>query len=88
MRHTESSSAVPTLDAPSTEMKRMSFLISAGAHREMMQLSKSFNETMTSLIRIGLALVRIALEARRQGERIIVVGPDGTPRRELVIPVT
>jgi hypothetical protein len=72
----------------SPEMKRMSFLISAAAHRELIRLSRDFNETMTGLIRIGLALARIALEARRCGERIVVVGPDGTPRKELVLPLS
>ena len=72
----------------SAGLKRVNFLLSNGAHQELARLSKHCNQTMTGLIRLGLSLVRLAVEAGIRGERIVIVGPDGTIRREIVLPMT
>jgi hypothetical protein len=43
---------------------------------------------MTGLIRTGLSLARLAIEAEQRGERIVIVGNDGTPNRELILPMS
>ena len=69
--------------------KRINFLVSQRAFNELSNLSKTHNVSKTELVRIGLGLVKAALEAREQGYKLIVAKPrgDGVEGvRELVIP--
>lgn len=70
-----------------TGYKRINFLLSPSAHEDLFRLSKKCNQSMTGLIRIGLSLARLAVEANSRGERLAIVGPDGSPRREIVLPL-
>jgi hypothetical protein len=69
-------------------LKRVNFLLSHSAHEELLRLSRQCNQSMTGLIRLGLSLVRVAVEAGIRGERIMLAGPDGTVRREIVLPMS
>jgi hypothetical protein len=66
-------------------VKRVNFILSDRAHAELVALSKETNRSMTELFRLGLGLVKIALEAARNGDRIVVTR-DGQPVKEIVIP--
>ena len=68
--------------------KRVNFLLSPRAHQELVRLSRYCNQSMTGLIRTGLSLARLAIEAEQRGERIVIVGNDGTPNRELILPMS
>jgi hypothetical protein len=70
----------------STLVKRVNFILSDRAHSELVILSKETNRSMTELVRLGLGLVKIALEAARDGNRIVVTTQDGHPVKEIVIP--
>jgi hypothetical protein len=41
---------------------------------------------MTELVRLGLGLVKIALEAERNGQRLIVTTAEGQAIKEIVLP--
>ncbi len=71
---------------PSTLVKRVNFVLSERAYTELQGLSKETNRSMTELIRLGLGLVKIALDAARNNQRIVVTSSDGQPVKELVIP--
>ena len=43
---------------------------------------------MTELLRMGLGLARIAVEAKEHGERLVVVNAEGHPDREIVLPMS
>lgn len=66
--------------------KRMSFILSERAHSELVTLARETRRSMTDLVRLGLGLVKIALEAERNGKRLVVTTSDGQPEKELVLP--
>ena len=70
----------------STLVKRVNFVLSERAYSELQSLSKGMNRSMTELIRLGLGLVKIALDAANNGNRIVVTTSDGQPVKEIVIP--
>lgn len=55
-------------------------------HSELVTLARETKRSMTDLVRLGLALVKIAIEAERNGNRLIVTTSDGRPVKELVLP--
>jgi len=43
-------------------------------------------KSMTELMRLGLGLVKIAIEAEKRGQRLIVTTDEGVPVKEIVLP--
>lgn len=86
MTHTQESIENPQAVAEAT-VKRISFLASDQTHREIVRLSKAANTTLTGLIKLGLGFAQIAIEARQNGQKLVVVGSDGNPCKELVLPL-
>jgi hypothetical protein len=41
---------------------------------------------MTELIRLGLGLVKIAIEAERNNQRFIITTAEGDPVKEIILP--
>jgi hypothetical protein len=41
---------------------------------------------MTDVVRLGLGLVKIALEASKNGNRLVVTNAEGQPLKEIVLP--
>jgi hypothetical protein len=41
---------------------------------------------MTDVVRLGLGLVKIALEAKKDGNRLVVTNSEGQPLKEIVLP--
>jgi hypothetical protein len=66
--------------------KRMNFILSERAHSELVALARETRRSMTDLVRLGLGLVKIALEAERNGKRLVVTTSDGRPEKEIVLP--
>lgn len=66
--------------------KRVNFVLSERAYSELVTLSKETMRSMTEVVRLGLGLVKIALEAERQGNRLIVTTSDGKAVKEIVLP--
>ena len=66
--------------------KRVNFVLSEKAHSELVGLAKETRRSMTELVRLGLGLVRIAIEAERNGNRLVVANSEGVPIKEIVLP--
>ena len=66
--------------------RRLSLNLSEKAHSELLALSKETRRSMTEIVRLGIGLVKLAMEAERRGERLIITAPDGHPRKEIVLP--
>jgi hypothetical protein len=83
IRNKEGSSVT---EAPSVVGKRVNFVLSERAYTELVNLSKETMRSMTELVRLGLGLVKIAIEAERRGQRLIVTTAEGDPVKEIVLP--
>lgn len=66
--------------------KRLNFAISERARQELEEIARDHERTMTDVIRLGISLAKIALEASRRGDKILIARPDGEPIKELVLP--
>jgi hypothetical protein len=66
--------------------KRVNFVLSEKAHSDLIILADSTHRSMTDVVRLGLGLVKIALEAAKNGQRLVVTGPEGQPIKEIVLP--
>lgn len=73
--------AVPTVVG-----KKVNFVLSERAYTDLVNLSKETMRSMTELVRLGLGLVKIVIEAERRGQRLIVTTADGEPIKEIVLP--
>jgi hypothetical protein len=72
--------------APTITGKRVNFVLSERAYADLNSLAKQTKRSMTELVRLGLGLVKIAIEAERNGNRFIVTNADGQPIKEVVLP--
>ena len=66
--------------------RRVNFVLSEKAHTDLVGLSKDSMRSMTELVRLGLGLVKLALEAQQNGNRLVVTTADGRPLKEIVLP--
>jgi hypothetical protein len=66
--------------------RRVNFVLSENAHTDLVSLSKNSMRSMTELVRLGLGLVKVALEAQQNGNKLIVTTADGQPLKEIVLP--
>jgi hypothetical protein len=75
-----------TSTSPITSTRRLNINLSERAHTELQQLSSLTNSSMTELIRLGVGLLKIALEARNHGHKLVVTTQDGQALKEIVLP--
>ena len=66
--------------------RRVNFVLSEKAHTDLVGLSKHTMRSMTELVRLGLGLVKLALEAQQNGNKLVVTTADGRPLKEIVLP--
>jgi hypothetical protein len=66
--------------------RRVNFVLSEKAHTDLVGLSKDSMRSMTELVRLGLGLVKLALEAQQNGNKLVVTTADGRPLKEIVLP--
>ena len=66
--------------------RRVNFVLSEKAHKDLVSLSKHSMRSMTELVRLGLGLVKLALEAQQNGNKLVVTTADGRPVKEIVLP--
>jgi hypothetical protein len=86
MGNAEGKGSISSVLAPAATGKRVNFVLSERAYSELVSLSKETMRSMTELVRLGLGLVKIALEAERKGQRLIVTTTEGDPVKEIVLP--
>jgi len=75
-----------TTPSPAVQAKRLNFNVSEQAHLDLSTIAKESNRSMTDIIRLGIALARIALEEQRRGHKLVIANADGVPLKELVLP--
>ena len=66
--------------------RRVNFVLSEKAHTDLVSLSKHSMRSMTELVRLGLGLVKVALEAQQNGNKLVVTTAEGQPLKEIVLP--
>ncbi len=66
--------------------KRVNFILSEKSHADLANLADLTHRSMTDVVRLGLGLVKIALEAARNGQRLVVTTAEGQPVKEIVLP--
>jgi len=73
-------------DGISSGARKVNFNVSEQAYTELSLLAKETQRSMTEIIRLGIALAKIALLAQRQRQRLVIADEHGTPVKELVLP--
>jgi hypothetical protein len=68
------------------ELKRVNLNLTKSGYDSLATAAKRQGVSMTELIRWGIALVIVALDAARSGGKLVVVSPQGEPTREIVLP--
>ena len=76
-----SSAALP----PATG-KKVNFNVSTRAYEELSELARQTQRSVTEIIRLGISLAKIAIDAERDGHKFVVTTSDGKPLKELVLP--
>jgi hypothetical protein len=71
---------------PAVGSKRLNVSLSERSYSELSRASQETRRSLTELVRLGIGLVRIALETEKQGNRLIVATPDGKAVKEIVLP--
>ena len=66
--------------------KRLNVSLSPKAFSDLMNAARETQRSMTELVRLGIGLVKLALEAERNGHRLIVASDDGKALKEIVLP--
>ena len=66
--------------------RRVNFVLSEKAHTDLVSLSKYSMRSMTELVRLGLGLVKLALEEQQNGNKLVVTTADGRQLKEIVLP--
>ena len=67
------------------ESKRVSFNLSGNAYSQLWELCKISMRSPSEVIRLGLGLIKIAIEAEKEGNKLIVTTHDGKPIKEVVL---
>lgn len=57
---------------PAAPSKRLNLILSERAYEDLATIAAENRRSMTEIVRVGLGLVRYALEAERNGHRLIV----------------
>jgi hypothetical protein len=66
--------------------KRLNVSLSERAYSDLLNASHETRRSMTELVRLGIGLVRIALETERNGHRLVVATAEGNALKEIVLP--
>jgi hypothetical protein len=65
---------------------RLNLNLSETARKDVEELARQSDRSITETVRLALSLLKIVLEERRDGNKFIVTTADGRPLKELVIP--
>jgi hypothetical protein len=72
--------------AKSTDgVKRLNLNLSEEIFNELSRLAKDRRSSMTEIIRLAIALVRVALHEAKLGNKLVVTTADGQAIKELVV---
>ena len=74
---------VPTVST--SQAKRLNVNLSTSAYAELQDLSRDSRRSMTEIVRLALALVRVALQEAERGNKLVITDAGGRSLREIVI---
>jgi hypothetical protein len=66
--------------------RRLNFNVSERAYQELNNLAKSTHRSMTEIVRLGVGLAKLALDAEAQGNKVLIANSAGEPIKEIVLP--
>ncbi len=69
-----------------TAKNRINLNLSASARAEVDRMAEETGSSITELVRLALSLLKVIMEEKRKGNKLIVTSSDGTPQMQLVIP--
>ncbi len=78
--------AVGAVVAEDKAAKRLNITLTDTAYAEVTALSKTTRRSITELVRLGLALVKISIEETGNKNILVIVSPDGRALKEIVLP--
>lgn len=70
----------------SSASRKINFNVSERAYSELQNIAKRWHKSMTEVVRLGVGLAKIALEAEEKGHRLVVTTAEGDPIKEIVLP--
>lgn len=74
------------LGPASVKVKRLNFILSDPAYRELQQLASANHQSMTEVVRYGIGIMKIATEARHNKHKLMVVDQSNKAVKEIVMP--
>lgn len=66
--------------------RRLNLMIPAAAGEEVDALAEESGRSITELVRLSLSLLKVVIDERKQGHKLIVTTSEGQPLKELVLP--
>lgn len=67
------------------KIKRLNINLPAPVYDELERLASSSSRSMTEIVRTALGLVKVAIEAESQKNKLAIVKPDGKLLKEIVL---
>lgn len=70
----------------SAAIRKFNILLSDTAHREIEEIAADNGVTLTEVVRLGIGLVKLAMDAERNGYRLMTVNADNEAVMEIKMP--
>jgi len=81
----ESRAATDMEPKAATELRRLNINLPPPVYEILQDLATQTGRTMTDVVRTGLSLAKIALEAEKAKNKLAVVSQDGTILKDIVL---
>lgn len=65
---------------------RINLNLTPAARAAVDKLSDETGSSITELVRLALSLLKVVIEERRKGNKVIITNDEGVPQMQLVIP--
>jgi predicted negative regulator of RcsB-dependent stress response len=66
--------------------QRLNLNLTDSARQEINSLAEQSSRTITELVRLALSLLKVIIDERNAGNKLVVTTREGKPLKELVIP--
>lgn len=67
--------------------RRLNFILTERSYQDLQDLSNESRRSMTDLVRYGLGLMRLLIEAQKSKQRLMIVDESGKAIKEIVMPM-
>jgi len=67
-------------------VRRLNFIVSETSYQELQDLAQTSRRSMTDLVRYGIGMIRLILEAQRHKQKLMVVDENNNAVKEIVLP--